>query len=126
MLLGYKEETGEIEFLFSDSAYLEKKFPKNTAKITNFWKITNYGLKEYFTNSKQFPDFHNYKNYKIIDEKIIKKTTMEIAEMEKPKKRIQIKEIKTDAIPTSMGSTTPISYIKSLEERIKKLEEKIK
>ena len=77
MLLGYRPETGEIEFVFTDDSYLKKQFPNNTAKIDNFWKY-QHGLKEHFIDAKDFTDSVNYKNYKIVNNKIIKKTQSEI------------------------------------------------
>lgn len=93
MLLGYNEITGNIEFLFSDDTYLEKQFQNNTAKITNFWKNNNHGLKEFFISNKYFTDYLNYRLYKIVDNKIIKKTDTEIQEdNEKMHKKKQTKK----------------------------------
>ena len=97
MLLGYRKETGEIEFLFSDTEYLKKKFPNNTAKIINFWKIKDHGLVEYFI--KDFKDFQNYKHYRIIDGKLIKKTEEEIKLMIRSKSK---KIINNDPKRTNM------------------------
>lgn len=78
MLIGYNPKNNDIEFLFSDSVYLNKMFPNNTAHITNFWKIPNHGLIEIFIDEKDFPDYRNYNLYKIIDGKIVKKEEKQI------------------------------------------------
>ena len=125
MLLGYRPETGNIEFLFSDSSYLKKQFPNNTAKISNFWKMDNHGLKEFFVDDKDFQDYNAYKLYKIVDNKIVKKTPEEIELILKPK--IRVKKIKIPNIDKNalrIPNVTDSSYIRSLEERIKKLENK--
>lgn len=75
MLLGY-DEKGDIKFIFTDDDYLRSKFPNNTAKISNFWKVENHGLKELFTND--FKDIDNVHQYKVIDDKLIKKEEYEI------------------------------------------------
>ena len=85
MLLGYNPETGEIKFVFTDSSYLKKQFPNNTAKISNFWKY-EHGLKEYFVEDENFKDFSKYQLYKIIENKIVKKSPEEIIKMSKDKK----------------------------------------
>lgn len=129
MLLGYKKDTGNIEFLFTDTEYLKKRFPENTAKISNFWKSSTHGLTEYFTDAKQFTDYINYKNYKIFDNKIIKKTEEEIAVLKKTKKVFKnINPIDLGPNITT-GSTTSkndvMNYVKKLEDRIEKLEKEI-
>ena len=70
MLLGY-DKNGDIEFIFTDDDYLRSKFPNNTAKISNFWKVENHGLKELFINN--FTNIDNVKQYKVVDDKLIKK-----------------------------------------------------
>jgi len=70
MLIGYDKE-GEIKFYFTDEDYLKKQFPDNTAKVSNFWKIKNHGLKEIFIDQKEFKE--DIKLYKITDGKLIKK-----------------------------------------------------
>lgn len=73
MLLGYNPKTGNIEFMFSDSSYLKRFYPNNTAKISNFWRNTNHGLTEIFIEERDYPGIRNYQSYKIIDGKIIRK-----------------------------------------------------
>lgn len=85
MLIGYNPKNGYIEFLFSDTSYLKKMFPDNTAKITNFWKIPNHGLKELFIDEKDFPDYMNYILYKVVNGKIVNKTEEETRGKEKSK-----------------------------------------
>lgn len=80
MLLGY-DKKGNIKFLFTDSNYLAKRYPDNSAKISDFWKGIDHGLTEFFTTPTEFPDFQEYKNYKIVDNKIIKKPKEAIREV---------------------------------------------
>jgi hypothetical protein len=68
MLLGYNEE-GIIEFIFTDDSYLSKKFPNNSAKITDFWGAQGGRLKELFID---VPSDFNYKEWKVVDGKLIK------------------------------------------------------
>jgi len=70
MLLGY-DEMRDIKFIFTDDDYLRSKFPNNTAKISNFWKIENHNLKELFTDD--FADMDNVHQYKVVDDKLVKK-----------------------------------------------------
>jgi len=72
MLLGYNKQ-GEIKFIFTDEKYLEKKYPNNTAKISNFWGNVEHGLIEFFIPIHIFKDWDNSKNYKIVNGKITKK-----------------------------------------------------
>lgn len=116
MLLGYKQETGEIEFLFTDETYLEKMFPGNSAKISNFWKMENHGLTELFISEKDFPNCRNYQLYKVINNKMIRKTEEEI-ELDSNKNRL--KEKVKDNYPEYLSISTKIN---SLEEKIKELE----
>jgi hypothetical protein len=74
MLLGYNEK-GEIEFMFTDEAYLTKQFPNNSAKITNFWGTAGSHLKELFID---IPQPFEPKSYKVIEGKLIKLTSSEI------------------------------------------------
>ena len=69
MLLGYDKE-GNIKFIFTDENYLKKKFPNNTAKISNFWKM-NHNLKELFIND--FSDIKNIDSYQVKNNKLEKK-----------------------------------------------------
>lgn len=75
MLLGY-DKKGDIKFIFTDDDYLRSKFPDNTAKISNFWKVRDHGLKELFIND--FSDLDNIQQYKVVDGKLIKKENHEI------------------------------------------------
>jgi len=77
MLLGY-DENGDIKFIFTDDDYLRSKFPNNTAKISNFWKVKDHGLKELFTDD--FTGIDNVPQYKVVDDKIVKKKDCEIKE----------------------------------------------
>lgn len=79
MLLGYNPKNNSIEFLFSDTNYLNRMYPGNKAHITNFWKIPNHGLVEMFIDEREFPDYRNYKLYKVKDGKIVRKNSEEIA-----------------------------------------------
>jgi hypothetical protein len=72
MLLGYNSD-GDIKFIFTDESYLNNKYPNNSAKINNFWKISNHGLKEFFISIKDFNDYNNYPLYKIINNELIRK-----------------------------------------------------
>jgi hypothetical protein len=77
MLLGYDNE-GEIKFIFTDELYLEKKFPNNSAKISNFWGNREHGLTEFFVSVNVFNDTDNLKHYKIVEGRLTKKTEEEI------------------------------------------------
>jgi len=68
MLLGYDKE-GNIKFIFTDEKYLNKMYPNNTAKINNFWG-NKHNLTEFFIPKLIFKDWENYKNYKIINQKL--------------------------------------------------------
>ena len=113
MLLGYNSNTGYIEFLFTDSDYLEKQFPKNSAKISNFWKF-EHGLKEFFIDAKEFPEFQNYRNYKIIDNKIIPKTQEELNINPVIKPAMKVNNFK-------MGMTD-LTEIEALEAQLKAIQ----
>ncbi len=67
MLLGY-DEGGEIKFIFTDSTYLEKMYPKNTAKISNFWGST-HNLKELFVDKIE----GRIDDYRVVDGQLVKK-----------------------------------------------------
>jgi len=92
MLIGYNPKNNNIEFLFSDTEYLNKVFPNNTAHITNFWKIVEHGLIEMFIDEKDFPDYRNYSFYKVIDGKLVKQENK--IEVKKEKKT----ELKTKTL----------------------------
>ena len=77
MLLGY-DENGDIKFIFTDDDYLRSRYPNNTAKISNFWKVENLDLKELFTDD--FTDLNNVHRYKVVDDKLVKKEDCEIKE----------------------------------------------
>jgi len=77
MLLGYNQE-GEIKFIFTDEKYLDKKYPNNTAKISNFWGTEKHGLTEFFISIKDFKEWDNAKTYKIVNKKLIKKTSNKV------------------------------------------------
>ena len=97
MLLGYRKGTGEIEFLFTDDSYLEKRFPNNSAKISDFWNNNEHGLTELFISIQEFPKYNDYKLYKVINGKIVKKSNEEIqAESIKIKKESKIITNNTD------------------------------
>ena len=123
MLLGYRENTGEIEFVFTDTSYLKKQFPNNTAKISNFWKVDNHGLKEFFVETKDFSDFYNYKKYKIINNEIISKTAEEIEELEKKNKQPLIPKVNSSTLLSPVTLKELEDRLKVIEERINKLEE---
>lgn len=93
MLIGYNPKNGYIEFLFSDSDYLNRMFPKNSARIINFWKIKNHGLIEMFIDAKDFSDYMNYWMYKISNGEIVKKEPEEIKEIIQQKKPKIIKQV---------------------------------
>lgn len=80
MLLGY-DENGDIKFIFTDDDYLKSKFPNNTARISNFWKVKDHGLKELFIDD--FSDLDNIHQYKVIDDRLIKKEECEIDKQKK-------------------------------------------
>ena len=123
MLLGYKKETGEIEFIFTDDSYLEKKFPNNSATISDFWN-NEHKLTEFFISIKDFPFYNDYKLYKIIDKKIIKKSNEEIQlDLNKTKLKKESKII--SKVENNFLSVDKIK-IKSLEDKIKNLEEQLK
>ena len=77
MLLGY-DKAGDIKFIFTDDDYLRSRYPNNTAKISNFWKIENLDLKELFIDD--FSDLDNMHRYKVVDDKLVKKEDCEIKE----------------------------------------------
>ncbi len=64
MLIGYNNE-GDIKFIFSDDNYLKQRFPNNTAKISDFWKVKDHGLKEFFIDD--FKDINNIDDYHIVN-----------------------------------------------------------
>jgi hypothetical protein len=124
MLLGYKKETGEIEFLFTDDSYLEKRFPDNSAKISDFWNNNEHGLTELFISIKEFPNHNDYRLYKVIDNKIIKKSEEEIKlDLNKIKLKKESKNVNNTK--DNFLSVEKIK-IKSLEDKIKNLEEQLK
>jgi hypothetical protein len=71
MLIGIDAE-GNIKFIFTDESYLNRKYPNNSAKVSNFWN-TKHGLTEFFIDKKDFPDCRNYQNYRVMEGKLIKK-----------------------------------------------------
>lgn len=73
MLIGY-DKFGEIRFVFSDEDYLKTRYPKNSAKISDFWKVKNHGLKEMFVNFK----YADVKKYKVVGGNLVKKSEEEI------------------------------------------------
>jgi hypothetical protein len=75
MLLGYDKD-GEIKFIFTDEKYLAKQFPKNTAKISNFWNVKDHGLTEMFIPIEAFADWANYHDYKIVNGNITQKENL--------------------------------------------------
>ena len=77
MLIGY-DKTGEIQFIFTDEKYLDNKYPNNTAKISNFWKIENHGLKELFIPIAAWVEWDDHKKYKVINKKLVRKKESEI------------------------------------------------
>jgi hypothetical protein len=77
MLLGH-DKNGEIKFIFTDEKYLDKKYPNNSAKISDFWGNREHGLTEFFVSLNVFRDTDNLKHYKIIDGKLTKKSDNEI------------------------------------------------
>ena len=95
MLLGYDKD-GEIKFYFTDDNYLKTYFPKNSAKISNFWKRANHGLKELFVD--RFDDIVNVKLYKVINNKVVKKSNDEIGVVKKScsveTKKVKVKKEK--------------------------------
>jgi hypothetical protein len=120
MLLGYKKETGEIEFLFTDENYLAKRFPNNSAKISDFWNNNDHGLTELFISIKEFPIHNDYKLYKVINNQIIKKSSEEIQnELNQLKIRKESK-----IIPNTEDNVLNADKIriKELEEKIRQLE----
>ncbi len=70
MLLGIDKEDN-IQFLFTDEEYLKRKYPDNSAKVSNFWKH-DHGLTEVFLSKEKFPEYRDYRNYKIVDGKAVK------------------------------------------------------
>jgi hypothetical protein len=103
MLLGY-DNVGEIKFVFSDEKYLDLKYPNDTAKISNFWGDNN-GLMEFFISIKAFKDWKNIKNYKIVNNKLTKKSE---EELKKNKNTISVEPntltIENDAKLSNMSS----------------------
>lgn len=85
MLIGYNKK-GIIEFIFTDDAYLAKKYPDNSAKVTDFWGESGSHLKELFI---EVPVDFNYKERKVIDGKLVK---LDILLPETPKTKIIIEE----------------------------------
>lgn len=77
MLLGYDKD-GEIKFIFTDEKYLEKKYPNNSAKISDFWGTAKHDLTEFFVSIHALKDWENLKHYKIIEGKVTKKNDEEI------------------------------------------------
>jgi hypothetical protein len=124
MLLGYKKETGEIEFIFTDESYLEKRFPNNCAKISDFWNNSEHGLTELFISIKEFPNYNDYKLYKVINNQLIKKSQEEIQfNLDKIKLKQESKVVNNTE--NNFLSVENIK-IKSLEDKIKNLEEQLK
>ena len=123
MLLGYRKESGEIEFLFTDDSYLEKRFPDNSAKISNFWNNNEHGLTELFVSPQEFTNYNDYRLYKVIDNQIIKKSEEEIQlDLNKIKEKKESKNInKTEDNFLSVDRIK----IKALEDKIKILESQI-
>jgi hypothetical protein len=116
MLLGYKKETGEIEFIFTDESYLEKRFPNNSVTVSDFWN-NEHKLTEFFISIKEFPFYNNYKLYKIVNGQIIKKSNEEIQlDLDKIKSK---KESKIISNPN--GSFLSVEQIKSLEDKLKEV-----
>ena len=77
MLLGYDKD-GEIKFIFTDEKYLNKKYPNNSAKISNFWGTGNHGLTEFFVPIKAFREWDNAKTYKIVNKVLTKKISNKV------------------------------------------------
>jgi hypothetical protein len=75
MLIGYDKE-GEIKFIFTDEKYLDKVYPRNTAKVSDFWKH-EHGLKELSIPIAGWPDWDNYRNYKVVDGRLVLKDEKE-------------------------------------------------
>jgi len=123
MLLGYRKESGEIEFLFTDDSYLEKRFPNNTAKILDFWDNNEHGLAELFVSLQEFTNYNDYKLYKVINNQIVKKSEEEIQfDLNKIKTRKESKIINNNE--DNFLSIDKVK-IKSLEDKIKILESQI-
>lgn len=123
MLLGYNENTGIIEFLFTDDAYLEKQFPDNSAKVSNFWKNDDHGLKELFVSKNDFSDYGNYKFYKVEQGKVVKFSDEKIKIiLDESKTRIPVSTQQTNDNFLSVDKVK----IKALEDKIKDLEEQLK
>lgn len=76
ILLGYDPETGSINFLFTDSEYLEKMWPGGTAKIEHFWpNEEGRRLRELFVD--RFPgDIRHIRRYRVVNGGIRRKPTM--------------------------------------------------
>lgn len=125
MLLGYNKDTNNIEFLFTDTDYLNKKFSNNSAKISNFWKMSNHNLIEFFVDAKDFSDYNNYRMYKIINNKIVKKTDEEILADKNKERNKVIRSKISNKDASALCFSNKSDYIKSLEARIKILEDKL-
>jgi hypothetical protein len=97
MLIGYDKE-GEIRFVFSDEDYLRSKYPKNSAKISDFWKIKNHGLKELFIDLR---GISNIKSYKVINGKLAK--VRQVAESIRQFPKIDVKKLKENIGPLTIS-----------------------
>jgi len=82
MLLGY-DKNGEIKFIFTDEKYLDKRFPNNSAKISDFWKVKKHGLKELHIPLAMVKDFDDVKKYKVVEEKLVRKTEEEYSRIKR-------------------------------------------
>jgi len=87
MLLGY-DKNGDVQFMFTDEKYLSRRFPNDTAKISNFWKIKNHGLTEFFIPIAIVKDWDNIKAYKIVKNRLVKRKKEEVVNLNKQKPKI--------------------------------------
>ena len=70
MLIGYDGD-GQIQFIFTDDAYLNRVFPNNSAKISNFWGVSSHNLKELFIKNDEVEG--NIEDYKVVDGQLVKR-----------------------------------------------------
>ena len=117
MLLGY-DKNGDIKFFFTDDDYLKSKFKNNTAKISNFWKVKNHGLKELFIDG--FHDICNLKMYKVINGKLVKQEYKENDIKKKNNNNIDIIKVNNNETKISKITETKDKGIDSIVKIIKK------
>ena len=78
IIIFHRRPTREIKFIFTDEKYLNKNYPNNSAKISDFWGNIDHNLVEMFVPIKNFKDWKNIKNYKVVNGKLTKKSEEEI------------------------------------------------